>query len=96
MPNGILWIPSLGAKWRDLPERYGAWKTVYQRFQRWRDDSAFRILARLHLKFRQDSYLDTWMIDSTMIRATRAASGGGKKGARTNREIMRWAIAVVG
>jgi len=88
MLNGLFWILCSGAKWRDLPERYGPWKTVYQRFRHWRDDGTFeRILARLHLKLRQDGYLDlgTWMIDSTTIRATRAAAGGGKKGARTNR-----------
>lgn len=88
MFNGLFWILCSGAKWRDLPERYGPWKTVYQRFRRWRDNATFaRILPRLHLKLRQDGYLDldTWMIDSTMIRATRAASGGGKKGVRTNR-----------
>lgn len=99
MLNGLFWILCSGAKWRDLPECYGPWKTVYQRFRHWRDNGTFeRILARLHLKLRQDGYLDldTWMIDSTTIRATRAASGGGKKGARTNREIMRWAVAEVG
>ena len=88
MLNGIFWILCSGAKWRDLPERYGPWKTVYQRFRQWHDDGTVeRLLARLHLKLRQDGYLelDTWMIDSTTIRTTRAASGGGKKGARTNR-----------
>ena len=33
--NGILWILRTGAPWRDLPERYGAWQTVYSRFRRW-------------------------------------------------------------
>ena len=55
------------------------------RFRQWRDDvTCERILARLYLKLRQDGYLDTWIIDSTMIRATRAASGA-EKGARKNR-----------
>lgn len=82
MLNGLFWILCSGAKWRDLPERYGPWKTVYQRFRHWRDNGTFeRILSRLHLKLRQNGNLDldTWMIDSTTIRATRAASGGGKK-----------------
>lgn len=87
--NGIFWILCSGAKWRDLPKRYGPWKTVYDRFRKWRDDGTFEaILARLQLRLREDGLmdLDTWMIDSTSIRATRAASGGGKKGApRTRR-----------
>ena len=33
--NGILWIARSGAAWRDLPERYGAWQTVYKRFVQW-------------------------------------------------------------
>ncbi len=30
--NGILWVLFSGASWRDVPERYGPWKTVYDRF----------------------------------------------------------------
>ena len=88
MLNGIVWILGSGAKWRDLPERYGPWKTVYQRFRQWRDDVTFdQVLARLHLRLRQDGLmdLDTWMVDSTSIRATRAAGGAGNKGGRKNR-----------
>jgi hypothetical protein len=33
--------------------------------------------------------LETWMIDSTAVRATRASSGAGKKGGLKNRKIMR-------
>src|SRR5579875_3025679 len=33
--NGILWILRTGAPWRDLPERYGPWRTVASRFYRW-------------------------------------------------------------
>ena len=35
--NGILWRERTGAPWRDLPERYGPWSTVYSRFWRWRE-----------------------------------------------------------
>ena len=35
--NAILWIVCSGAPWRDLPERFGSWKTVYSRFCKWRD-----------------------------------------------------------
>ncbi|MDX5631079.1 transposase, partial [Brenneria sp. L3-3Z] len=30
--NGMFWVLCSGAPWRDLPERYGSWKTVYNRF----------------------------------------------------------------
>ena len=40
MLNGIFWALCSGAKWRDLPERYGPWSTVYARFRQWRDDYA--------------------------------------------------------
>ena len=84
----ILWILCSGAQWRDLPERYGPWMTVYQRFRQWCDDGTFdQMLTRLHLCLREDGYmdLDTWMVDSTSIRATRSASGAGKKGDLKNR-----------
>ncbi len=84
--NGIFWILYSGATWRDLPERYGPGKIVYQRFRQWRDDGTFdQGLARLRL--RQDGLmdLDTWMADSTSSRATRAAGSAGKMGGRKNR-----------
>ena len=79
---------ALASNWRDLPERLWSWSTVYDRFRKWRDDGTFEaVLSRLQLKLREDGLmdLDTWMIDATSVRATRAAAGGGKKGARKNR-----------
>ena len=32
--NGLMWKLATGAQWRDLPERYGPWQTVYERFSR--------------------------------------------------------------
>ena len=34
--NGIRWKIRTGAPWRDVPERYGSWHTLYRRFRRWR------------------------------------------------------------
>jgi transposase len=31
--NGILWKLRTGAPWRDLPERYGPWKTAHERLR---------------------------------------------------------------
>ncbi len=33
--NAILWILITGARWRDLPEEYGSWNSIYSRFRRW-------------------------------------------------------------
>jgi transposase len=49
--NGILWKLRTGTPWRDLPERYGPWQTVYDRFARWRRDGTWdRLLTRAQTK----------------------------------------------
>ncbi|MDB5979648.1 MAG: ISPs1, transposase OrfA [Pseudomonas sp.] len=99
MLNGVLWVLCSGAAWRDLPEHFGPWSTVYQRFRDWRNQGTFdQMLKRLHVKLNERGQIDlqTWMIDSTAVRATRASSGAGKKGALTNLPTMRSAAAVVG
>lgn len=83
--NGILWKLCSGAAWRDVPQRYGPWRTVYDRFARYRDEGTLdRIIETLHLKLDAEGHLDctTWMIDATSIRASRAAAGARKRGIR--------------
>src|SRR4028118_925567 len=46
--NGILWRDRTGAPWRDVPERYGCWKTCYSRFWRWQRQGVWqRVLQQL-------------------------------------------------
>ena len=46
--NGMLWALRTGAAWRDMPERYGKWTTIYSRFQCWRKTGACdRMFAEL-------------------------------------------------
>ena len=74
--NAILWIARSGSAWRDLPERYGSWKTVYSRFCKWRDDGTlFTIFHTLNA----DADYENLSIDSTIIRAHQH-SVGAKKG----------------
>lgn len=81
--NGILWVLHTGAPWRDLPERYGPWETVFTRFTRWRRDGTWSRLATALLDELDDKGLidhELWCIDGTVIRASRAAAGAEKKG----------------
>ena len=92
MLNGVLWVLCSGAAWRDMPERFGPWSSVYHRFRDWRNRGTFSLmLKRLHIRLNERGLIDleTWMIDSTAVRATRASSGAGKKGGLKNRGIMR-------
>src|SRR5438270_4435277 len=51
MLNGIFWILGTGATWRDLPERYGPWQTVYDHFRNWRKGGVFAsVVGALQVK----------------------------------------------
>ena len=82
MLNGILWILSTGAPWRDVPERFGPWQSVYEYFTNWRANGVFDcILDALHVRLDQNGRIDwdLWCLDSSSVRATRAAAGASKK-----------------
>jgi len=91
--NGIFWIVRTGAPWRDVPERYGPWQTVYDWFNRWRKDGTWdRLLAALQMRLDRDGRIDwdLWCVDGRNIRASRAAAGGGEKGGPKNRQTTLW------
>jgi len=91
--NGIFWILNSGAQWRDMPERYGKWQSVYDRYRRWTREGLFdRILHRLHLELDDDGRIDwsVFDVDGSNIRADRSAAGAGKKGAKQNRVTTPW------
>ena len=75
--NGIVWLARSGAPWRDLPERYGSWKTVYSRFRKWIDDgildNIFRILSL-------EAELEELSIDASIIQAHQHSAGAKKRG----------------
>jgi transposase len=76
--DGLFWLLHTGAQWREVPGRYGKWKSVYDRFRRWRKDGTIDlILQRLHLRLDQRGRLDhdLWCVDATSIRASRSAAG---------------------
>ncbi|MET7552532.1 transposase, partial [Streptomyces sp. NPDC005500] len=42
--NGVLYRVRTGVQWRDLPERFGPWETVYKRHRRWSADGTWAML----------------------------------------------------
>jgi transposase len=83
--NGVLWVLRSGARWSDLPERYGQYKSVHKRFARW---AATGVWGRVFRTLTQDSKNEYLMIDSTIVRAHQQAATGRKKGAR----IRLWGV----
>lgn len=84
--NGILWILRTDVPWRDLPDRYGSWQTVYSRFRRWQQAGVWeQVLVALQTEAAFDGILDDSlaMIDGTNVRAHQQAAGARKKGAST-------------
>src|SRR4029450_11603583 len=92
--NGILFRTRSGVPWRDLPERYGPWETVYKRFARWQTDGTWaRIQASLHTQADAAGGLD-WnaQIDPSVVRAHQHAAGARKGGSARSRQVgsRRW------
>lgn len=84
--DGILWVLRTGAPWRDLPEAFGPWQTVYSRFRRWCENGTWqRIYDELQEEADQNGDLD-WLVhfvDSSIVRAHQHSAGAPKKGAKT-------------
>src|SRR5215212_6203699 len=93
--NGILWKLATGAPWRDLPERYGPWQSVYTRFRRWTVAGVWdHIFAAVQRQADAAGQID-WQVhfvDGTVIRAHQHAAGA--KGGTRRRK--RWAAARAG
>ena len=77
----MVWVLRTGAPWRNVPERYGKWTTIYSRLQRWRKSGVWdRMFAELQTALDVESNVD-WEIhfnDSTTVRAHQHAAGAKK------------------
>ena len=80
--EAVLYRYRAGVPWRDLPDRFGAWKKVHTRFSRWaRKGVCERVFQ--HLADEADN--EDAMIDSTIVRAYQHSAGALKKTAPTRR-----------
>ena len=75
--EAVLWIVRTGSPWRDLPEVFGEWNSIFRRFSRW---SHKGIWWRIFAAMSDDPDFEYLIVDSTIIRAHQHASGAKKGG----------------
>ena len=74
--EAVLYRYRAGIPWRDLPERFGDWKIVHQRFSRWAKRGVFE---RSFKQLASDHDNEYMMIDATIVRAHQHSAGARKK-----------------
>ncbi len=70
--EAVLWIARTGAPWRDLPEEFGNWYTVYTRFWRWARKGVWE---RIFKMLSDDPDLEYVLLDATHIRVHQHGTG---------------------
>jgi transposase len=93
--NGVFWILRTGAPWRDLPNCYGKWGSVHQRFRRWRDKHIWESILE---KLIGNPNFEWLMIDASHVKAHLSAMGarggnqdiGRTKGGSIPKYILPW------
>ena len=73
--EGILWIVRTGAPWRDLPDVFGNWFTVWKRFRRWALKGVFE---KVFKALSGEPDMEYALIDGTIVKVHR--HGAGAKG----------------
>jgi transposase len=75
--NGIRWRTRVGAPWRDVPERYGHWQSIYGLFRRWQRAQVWPLIVAKLQAFADAAGLICWTVsvDSTINRAHQHAAG---------------------
>lgn len=71
--DAVLWIAKTGAPWRDLPGRFGPWKTIYNRFHRWANRDVWLLIFRAAAASDEEV---AGILDSTVVRAHQDSAGG--------------------
>ena len=82
MIDGILRALSDGGRWRNVPEQFGPWQSVYDRFRRWTRRGLWdKVLRRLQARKMRSGGIDwsLFCIDGTVVRAHQSAAGASEK-----------------
>ena len=87
--EGILFVIRTGIPWRDLPERFGKWYSVYQRFRRWKLAGVFdRIFESTHGLMDYRSV----MVDGTFCKVHQHGTGARRHGETPEESARKQAI----
>ena len=73
MINAIIWVLKTGVPWRDLPERFGSWNSVYSRFCRWCKRGVWE---KILLELSKDQDHEEYMIDGSQALVHQHGAGG--------------------
>src|SRR6516164_3294399 len=84
--EGVLWIVRTGSPWRDLPEAFGDWYSVFRRFRRWSTKGAWWWIVEA--MYDAPDFEDM-IVDYTIVRAHQHAAGAKKEGLKTRRLAAR-------
>jgi putative transposase len=83
--EAVLWIARTSSPWRDLPDVFGKWNSVFVRFNRWSERGAWQ---RLFAVLADDPDFEYLIVDSTIVRAHQH-SAGAKGGLKIRRSAVR-------
>ncbi len=82
--EAVLWVALTGSPWRDLPDDFGKWSTVYTRYWRWAQKDKWESIFK---RLSEDADFEYVMIDGTIVRVHQ--HGAGARGGTQNQAIGR-------
>ena len=87
--DGVFWIARTGSPWRDLPDSFGPWASVYRQFRRWTLAGVWDVILEA-LNEAEGSPNSVQMIDSTIARAHHCAAGARGDSGSGSWPFARW------